>query len=136
MMLVAIRFPQNILNDSLVILRCRYANTICHLYKVGQTFQIITLYLLLMCVYVLGCDSDLHSLFSLMVRINLRLSSTLKMCNSKILDNRSHKAPLVIQQQAERSDFIRLSEGSHLIRITVYPCGSVAETLIEPTCRL
>ena len=28
------------------------------------------------------------------------------------------------------------SEGSHLIRITVYPCGSVAETLIEPTCRL
>lgn len=53
-----------------------------------------------------------------------------------ILDNRSHKAPLVIQQQAERSDFIKLSEGSHLIRITVYPYGSVAETLIEPTCRL
>ncbi|CDQ16142.1 hypothetical protein KQQSB11_380153 [Klebsiella quasipneumoniae subsp. quasipneumoniae] len=36
------------------------------------------------------------------------------------LNNSSHKAPLVIQQQAERSDVIRLSEGSHLIRMLVY----------------
>ena len=56
---------------------------------------------------------------------------------NQISDNRSHKAPLVIQQQVEPlGDNIRLSEGSHLIRITVYPCGSVAETLIDPTCRL
>lgn len=30
------------------------------------------------------------------------------MCNQQILDNRSHKAPLVIQQQAERSDVIKI----------------------------
>lgn len=56
---------------------------------------------------------------------------------NQISDNRSHKAPLVIQQQVEPlGDNIRLSEGSHLIRITVYTCGNVAETLIDPTCRL
>ncbi len=30
------------------------------------------------------------------------------MCNQPILDNSRHKAPLVIQQQAERSDVIKI----------------------------
>lgn len=60
---------------------CSNAHTVCHLYEVGNPFEAVTLYLFLMCVYVLGCDSDLHSFFALIVKIILRLSSKLIMCN-------------------------------------------------------
>lgn len=56
--------------------------TVCHLYEVGNPFEAVTLYLFfLWCVHVLGCDSDPHSFFALIVKIILRLSSKLKMCN-------------------------------------------------------